>query len=344
MRGLAHTPPSGTAQAGRGKNSCLSHPLEQTLQIDGAYPRTSSFHAGRPFEREQLGSIDLQLARLSDASFASAATPADERAVFRFVLGGSALAVLGGNPPAVVSLGRGALLTGAHPGDRLEHVSDDLHELRVTVPRPLLRAALETHLQRIVPDLVFDRTGTFVAGRAAHAFDQVWSAFTYRARERRTGEVDLVWRRVHERTVLAALVLGLAHDQARLIDRPAASLDPGSVRRALQFVEANLTRVVTLEELAAAARCSPRSLQTAFKVARGLSPMQYLERRRLAVARQRILRCDGSTIAAISRDLGYSSPGRFAIRFKARYGISPASLVRECPGSPVEQATQHPPS
>jgi AraC-like DNA-binding protein len=109
---------------------------------------------------------------------------------------------------------------------------------------------------------------------------------------------------------------------------PAAAYGP--VRRAVDFIESNATLPITLAQIAAASRVSPRGLQAAFQRHLGRSPMEHLRRIRLDAAHQELRDADpfhGVTVSGVARRWGFGHMGRFAAVYRARYGVTPRQTL-----------------
>jgi AraC-like DNA-binding protein len=93
---------------------------------------------------------------------------------------------------------------------------------------------------------------------------------------------------------------------------------------------------LTIADIAHAAGCSVRALQTAFQRFRATTPMTGLRRIRLAHARIEMLRNDRvESVARIAAGHGFSNPSRFAQLFRRTYGPYPSEVVplwRDVPG------------
>jgi AraC-like DNA-binding protein len=133
-----------------------------------------------------------------------------------------------------------------------------------------------------------------------------------------------------------------SREMARMLLRTFASnaLDPmlesgetaafAAVRRALEFIETNAAQPITLDEIAAAARLSPRGVQAAFQRHLGRSPMEHLRRIRLDAVHQELRAADpfaGVTVAAVAQRWGFSHLGRFAAAYRAQYGAPPRQTL-----------------
>jgi AraC-like DNA-binding protein len=131
-----------------------------------------------------------------------------------------------------------------------------------------------------------------------------------------------------EQAIMVALLLGVPSNVSTMLCRAETTLAPAYVRRALDFMHANLLDGITIEEIAAAARCSPRNLQLTFRDAVGATPMRHLRKLRLEEARRRLASGSGEPATAIAARLGYSNVGRFAKDYKLMFGENPSHALR----------------
>ena len=77
----------------------------------------------------------------------------------------------------------------------------------------------------------------------------------------------------------------------------------------------------TSTDAASVAALSPFHFHRSFKAAFGMSPMRFLQSRRLEVARDLLTR--GARVADVAADVGFESHGSFSVLFRKRFGISP---------------------
>ena len=103
----------------------------------------------------------------------------------------------------------------------------------------------------------------------------------------------------------------LAHQAARLLDEPEHGDDSPSV-----------------EKLAARLGVSARHVRRIFEAQFGVSPMQYLQTRRLHTAKQ-LLADTSLPITQIALMSGYASVRRFNDEFVAHYKLNPTQLRRK---------------
>jgi AraC-like DNA-binding protein len=107
-----------------------------------------------------------------------------------------------------------------------------------------------------------------------------------------------------------------------VVTRALASTGAGAatIRRAMAYIDSHLTDAITIDDVAAAARVSPRGLQAAFRRQLDMTPMTYLRRARLAEAHQELLDDETKTIGAVAAKWGFSNQGRFTRLRRDMYG------------------------
>ena len=97
---------------------------------------------------------------------------------------------------------------------------------------------------------------------------------------------------------------------------------PVHLRRAEAYMQAHADAPMLLEEVAAAAGCSVRSLQRAFRQFRNTTPHAAIHAARLDRARAELM-SGTDTLVAIGRRFGFSQTGRFAQAYARRFGSPP---------------------
>ncbi|WP_424891246.1 AraC family transcriptional regulator [Streptomyces sp. XH2] len=112
--------------------------------------------------------------------------------------------------------------------------------------------------------------------------------------------------------------------------RPGEVAHP-AVRRAMALAEERADQPLTLADLAAAARVSPRALQEAFRRHVDTTPLGYLREVRLGRAHQELAaaRGDGDvTVAEVAYRWGFNNLGRFSGYYQRRFGRPPSRTLR----------------
>jgi AraC-like DNA-binding protein len=138
--------------------------------------------------------------------------------------------------------------------------------------------------------------------------------------------------------VVDAVVYGLLtnqpHSHAALLAKRLRGLEPSHVRRAAEYIEANLAGPITLADLSDVSGASVRALQAAFQRHHGCTPTEFLRDRRLERARARLLRGDPQVaIVQIARDCGFTHLGRFSLAYRRRFGETPTATRRRAGAS-----------
>ena len=134
-------------------------------------------------------------------------------------------------------------------------------------------------------------------------------------------------------TLAAALAVHLVRQYSNLapasISLPSTrgALNPRSLRRVTDFIEARLREDLTIEAIAKEASLSPFHFARAFKGATGTAPHRYLTYRRIERAKTLIARGE-LALAKIANECGFSSQAHFTRRFKQFVGITPGGYRR----------------
>ena len=100
---------------------------------------------------------------------------------------------------------------------------------------------------------------------------------------------------------------------------------PATLRAALTYIEADISRRISLADLAREAYATPRTVQYLFRRYLDTTPTAYVRELRLAAARQELLMADRSetTVGATASRWGFGHTGRFAVLYRETYGESP---------------------
>jgi len=109
--------------------------------------------------------------------------------------------------------------------------------------------------------------------------------------------------------------------------RPCGGLAPGSLRRVIDFIEADLSRAFTIEELAKVAGVSSRHFIRAFRESAGQTPLRYVYDLRLERAKEFLLN-SRRTATEVALDCGFSHAQHFSTAFKKATGLTPSDFRR----------------
>lgn len=125
-----------------------------------------------------------------------------------------------------------------------------------------------------------------------------------------------------EVTIVTRL-LGRSLRSDRFAASRVAALPKWRLRRACDFVEANLDQPIRLADLADAAGLSPMHFAAQFRSATGERPHAYLLRRRVEGA-QRLMATSATPLAEVALAVGFQTQAHFTTVFKGIVGTTPA--------------------
>lgn len=107
------------------------------------------------------------------------------------------------------------------------------------------------------------------------------------------------------------------------------SLTPRDLRRAIEYMDANLAAPITIADIAEASGIAGRTLFQYFRDFRGTSPMRHLRHARFEKVRQALQRAEPDEgVAQVATRWGFSHLGRFAVEYRKRFGESPSGTLR----------------
>lgn len=152
---------------------------------------------------------------------------------------------------------------------------------------------------------IYDRM--FAAAKADHT----WSAY---------GNVDVFEAEV------ASWVAGLVIEQAGARGASAGSLR--RVERLERWLDLHLGENLTLDQLCAVSGVGWRALQKLTMARYGQSPLEWVNARRLAAARERLLNSPpGLPISMVALDCGFAHLGRFSATYRRVFGELPSATL-----------------
>jgi AraC-like DNA-binding protein len=95
-----------------------------------------------------------------------------------------------------------------------------------------------------------------------------------------------------------------------------------------RWVDAHLDETITLDRLCAVSGIGGRALQKSVMALRGQSPLEWVNARRLAAVRARLLKGPGGTaISDVALDCGINHLGRFSAAYRRAYGEPPSATL-----------------
>jgi len=140
---------------------------------------------------------------------------------------------------------------------------------------------------------------------------------------------------------LAVALAGVRDDVRRAIARfPAVRHSTRAelyrrLHRGRDFLASSFAEKVSVADAARAAAMSPFHFKRAFKSAFGVTPMQFLQSRRLEIAQSLLMR--GARVTDVCFAVGFESLGSFSALYRRRFGAPPSRrLDGRRPGAPAD--------
>lgn len=143
--------------------------------------------------------------------------------------------------------------------------------------------------------------------------------------------------------VQGLLDVHLDADGHRVCPEP-ARVSGNAFARAVAYCMENAGSPITVIDIATAACTSVRTIQRAFRIELGMSPMAYLTQLRLARVRQELLQVReeqaNATVTEVATKWGFAHLGRFSRVYRGTYGEYPSETIRpsRCPAGPIDLA------
>ena len=208
--------------------------------------------------------------------------------------------------------------------------SQDTYKLCVMLDAELLRQELCALLGHEPPAPLVFANAMPLRGTAA----SVWTRILALIDEQTGRQVGLLSQPLIAARLEVLLVDALLHCQphnySEQLQVTRASSARGTAQRALDLMHARPEHPWSSSELAAELGVSSRSLQAAIRKATGLTPTSILRDIRLDRAHDDLAQAEGSgaTVAEIAQRWGFAHLGRFAGRYRTRFGLHPSDTLR----------------
>lgn len=212
------------------------------------------------------------------------------------------------------------------PGQAVEVAMQAGHVgLELVIPRAIVESAFTALTGRQARQLRLEPSVAFESPRGAAAL-RLLQVIEHELEHDVVSAVPSITARLADSLVHALIWAQTSSDEA--------TSDPGIgyVRRVEAYIEAHLADPITLTELGVVSGVSVRALQGAFRAHRGMSPLQYLRARRLERAHRMLASGDDSSVTEVALACSFEHLGRFSVRYRERYGESPADTLKRARG------------
>jgi AraC-like DNA-binding protein len=129
--------------------------------------------------------------------------------------------------------------------------------------------------------------------------------------------------------VVTTLLLHQPHNYTEALRRLERPVTPRDVKRAVEYIEANLETEIGLPEIVTACGVPGRTLIKHFRDFKGISPMRYVRNARYQRVREALSRAEPKqSVTEIALRYGFAHMGRFSVEYRIRFGESPLQTLR----------------
>ncbi len=119
---------------------------------------------------------------------------------------------------------------------------------------------------------------------------------------------------------------------------------PAYLRSAVDYILTNLAETLLLDDIAAAAGVSKRTLHLAFQMNFGLAVMAFVRQHRLDRANRQLLDGDveSTTVTSVAMNCGFQHLSRFSAIYRDQFGEYPSETLRRPTCEPLVAAAAPP--
>lgn len=136
-------------------------------------------------------------------------------------------------------------------------------------------------------------------------------------------------RKQYSRTMIELMIHAAPHNYSQEILACETQTMPWYVRRAQVHLEAHLSEVRSVADLAAAIGITPRTLQNGFREALKIHPAEYIRNARVTALHRALLAAEpGQTVTSAMVSVGIASFGRYAEYYQQQFGQWPSETLR----------------
>lgn len=204
--------------------------------------------------------------------------------------------------------------------------NEGCEKLIILIRREAVEAQFESLTHEGRRTIEFD-TGVDLTGSVGHAILQHAQLMLHAADG--MDRVPEAYQTLLRDGLTTLLLSGIPSSVLSSFSRPAPSADPLAVRRAQDFMTVHAERAISMAEIATAAGVSLRSLQDAYRKARGMTLGEGLLALRLERFRAALVGQEGEcSVADAAFAAGFGHLGRAAAAYRQRYGEAPSDTVR----------------
>jgi AraC-like DNA-binding protein len=154
-----------------------------------------------------------------------------------------------------------------------------------------------------------------------------WSIVSVANANERFGAEMAKLAKQHADLIVTSMLLNVPNSLSEVLAKAGNAAPTRYIKRALDFMRANMDRPIYLGDIAEGAACCPRQLQIAFQAEFGETPMSMLKKMRLNLAEKRLRAGEYSNVTELALSLGFGNPGRFAAEFRQQFQVLPSQIL-----------------
>lgn len=140
---------------------------------------------------------------------------------------------------------------------------------------------------------------------------------------------------------MAMILESVPHNYSARLHRPVSPAMPRNLKRAIEYMVANISQPMSVADIAREAGTSVRALQAAFQQFKDTTPLSYLRQMRLEGVRRTLSDAANTlSIAQVARTWGFTHMGRFSAIYHDAFGQTPSETTRLHSGRPLGASTQ----
>jgi len=128
---------------------------------------------------------------------------------------------------------------------------------------------------------------------------------------------------------LTELLHSARHSYSQALERRAGDALPWHVRRARDYIHANVADIRSVAEIAAAVGITARTLQNGFRKAFNVTPAGYVRELRIGILHNALQSAEaGQSVTDLMQAVGIVNFGRYANYYRRRIGVPPSVTLR----------------
>ncbi len=132
-----------------------------------------------------------------------------------------------------------------------------------------------------------------------------------------------------ENMLLSYMLCGLEHNLVDFLNTRTPEAGSKQVREVEEYLEANSSKAISMKLLTQVTGHSSRSIYRAFKRYRNYTPMEFLKKERIRLARNKLLHPKpNATVTSIAYECGFTHLGRFSNEYKRCFSEKPSETLQ----------------